>query len=116
MSKHRLIAAALLAATVAALVGVSTAGGARHATTISVMAVWTGAEQKSFEAVLAGFQKTNSGVKVKYTSGGDQMPTVLATKAHIRIGPMRRPAAASAERTVGSPPRIRSVAPATTAA
>ena len=54
MSKHRLIAAALLAATVAALVGVSTAGGARHATTISVMAVWTGAEQKSFEAVLAG--------------------------------------------------------------
>ncbi|TML85212.1 MAG: extracellular solute-binding protein [Actinobacteria bacterium] len=79
MSKHRLIAAALLAATVAALVGVSTAGGARHATTISVMAVWTGAEQKSFEAVLAGFQKTNSGVKVKYTSGGDQMPTVLAT-------------------------------------
>jgi len=79
MSKHRLIAAALLAATVAALVGVSTAGGARHATTISVMAVWTGEEQKSFEAVLAGFEKANSGFSVKYTSGGDQMPTVLAT-------------------------------------
>ena len=79
MSKHRLIAAALLAATVAALVGVSTAGGARHATTISVMAVWTGEEQKSFEAVLAGFEKANSGFTVKYTSGGDQMPTVLAT-------------------------------------
>ena len=79
MSKHRLIAAALLAATVAALVGVSTAASARHATTVSVMAVWTGAEQKSFEAVLAGFTKKNPGVKVKYTSGGDQMPTVLAT-------------------------------------
>jgi alpha-glucoside transport system substrate-binding protein len=79
MSKHRLIAAAFLAATVAALVGVSTAGGARHATSISVMAVWTGEEQKSFEAVLAAFEKSNSGYTVKYTSGGDQMPTVLAT-------------------------------------
>src|SRR5215471_15291419 len=43
-------------------------------------------------------------------------PTVADTIAHIRIGPIRLAAAASAERTVGSPPRIRSVAPATTAA
>ncbi len=78
MSKARVIAVALLAAVVAALVGVSTAGGARHAKTIAVMAVWTGEEQKSFQAVLSAFQK-QSGVKVKYTSGGDQMPTVLAT-------------------------------------
>ena len=44
------------------------------------------------------------------------IPTVAATTAHIRIGPSRRLAAASADLTVGSPPRIRSVAPATTAA
>jgi alpha-glucoside transport system substrate-binding protein len=80
MSKHRLIAAALLAATVAALVGVSTAGSARHATTISVMAVWTGEEQKSFQAVLDAFTKQyDPNVEVKYTSAGDQLPTVLST-------------------------------------
>jgi alpha-glucoside transport system substrate-binding protein len=78
MSKHRLIAAAVLAATVAALVGVSTAGSARHATTISVMAVWTGEEQKSFQAVLDAFSKAKN-VDVKYTSAGDQLPTVLST-------------------------------------
>jgi ABC-type glycerol-3-phosphate transport system substrate-binding protein len=43
------------------------------------MAIWSGAEQKSFEAVLKGFENTHPGMKVKYTSGGDQLPTVLAT-------------------------------------
>ena len=46
---------------------------------IAVMAIWTGAEQKSFQAVIDGFKKANPDVSVSYTSGGDQLPTVLAT-------------------------------------
>jgi alpha-glucoside transport system substrate-binding protein len=46
---------------------------------ISVMAVWTGPEQKSFQAVLDGFTTANPDVTVKYTSAGDQLPTQLST-------------------------------------
>jgi alpha-glucoside transport system substrate-binding protein len=46
---------------------------------ISVMAVWTGPEQKSFQAVLDGFTSANPDVTVKYTSAGDQLPTQLST-------------------------------------
>ncbi|CAN5515957.1 ABC transporter substrate-binding protein [soil metagenome] len=46
---------------------------------ISIMAVYTGAEQEAFEAVLAGFMESNPGVEVKYTSAGDELPTVLET-------------------------------------
>jgi len=74
------VAAIVLAAALAAGVGALAAPSKPHATgTISVEAVWSGPEQKSFEAVLAGFKKTNPGVTVKYTSAGDQLPTVLAT-------------------------------------
>jgi alpha-glucoside transport system substrate-binding protein len=41
--------------------------------------VWTGPEEKAFNAVLAGFKKKNPGVKVTYKSTGDNTPTVLAT-------------------------------------
>ncbi|MGI8421580.1 MAG: ABC transporter substrate-binding protein, partial [Gaiellaceae bacterium] len=69
---------------VVALAATATAVGAgkkHHAVSgkISVIAVWTGEEQKSFEAVLAGFKAANPGVDVSYTSAGDQLPTVLAT-------------------------------------
>ncbi|HUH15097.1 MAG TPA: extracellular solute-binding protein [Gaiellaceae bacterium] len=47
--------------------------------TISVMAVWTGPEQASFQAVLDGFTSANPGVTVNYTSAGDQLPTQLST-------------------------------------
>jgi ABC-type glycerol-3-phosphate transport system substrate-binding protein len=47
--------------------------------TVSVMAVWTGPEQKSFQAVLDGFKAANPDVTVKYTSAGDQLPTQLST-------------------------------------
>ena len=47
--------------------------------TVSVMAVWTGPEQASFQAVLDGFQEANSDVTVNYTSAGDQLPTQLST-------------------------------------
>jgi alpha-glucoside transport system substrate-binding protein len=46
---------------------------------VSIVGVWTGPEQKAFNAVLAGFMKANPGVKVSYKSTGDNTPTVLAT-------------------------------------
>jgi alpha-glucoside transport system substrate-binding protein len=47
--------------------------------TVSVMAVWTGPEQASFQAVLDGFKDANPDVTVNYTSAGDQLPTQLST-------------------------------------
>ncbi len=46
---------------------------------VQVTAVWSGAEQRSFQAVLDGFEKQHPNVTVKYNSGGDQLPTVLST-------------------------------------
>ncbi|MDQ3661646.1 MAG: extracellular solute-binding protein [Actinomycetota bacterium] len=43
------------------------------------MAVYTGAEQEAFEAVLDSFMESNPEVEVKYTSAGDELPTVLET-------------------------------------
>lgn len=84
MRGHRWRVVALLAALAALAVTAGAALSARTTGTkvsgkLSVTAVWSGAEQKSFEAVLAGFKKANPGVSVKYTSSGDQLPTVLAT-------------------------------------
>ena len=47
--------------------------------TVSVMAVWTGPEQASFQAVLDAFEEENPDVTVNYTSAGDQLPTQLST-------------------------------------
>jgi alpha-glucoside transport system substrate-binding protein len=47
--------------------------------TVSVMAVWTGPEQASFQAVLDAFKEANPDVAVNYTSAGDQLPTQLST-------------------------------------
>jgi ABC-type Fe3+ transport system substrate-binding protein len=46
---------------------------------VSVMAVWSGAEQKAFQKVIDGFTAMYPNVTVKYTSAGDQLPTVLST-------------------------------------
>jgi alpha-glucoside transport system substrate-binding protein len=46
---------------------------------ISIMAVYSGAEQRAFEGVLDRFMDTNPDVEVKYTSAGDELPTVLET-------------------------------------
>jgi alpha-glucoside transport system substrate-binding protein len=46
---------------------------------VSVTAVWSGAEQEAFEAVIDGFKEVAPNVTVKYNSGGDQLPTVLST-------------------------------------
>jgi spermidine/putrescine-binding protein len=46
---------------------------------ISIVGIWTGDEQKSFQAVIDGFKKTYPKVTVKYSPAGDNTPTVLAT-------------------------------------
>ncbi|MBA3432409.1 MAG: extracellular solute-binding protein [Actinobacteria bacterium] len=46
---------------------------------ISITAVYTGAEQKAFEAVLGDFMESNPGIEVTYRSAGDELPTVLET-------------------------------------
>ncbi len=46
---------------------------------LDVAAVWTGAEQKTFEKVIAGFED-KTGADVTYTSLGDDIATVLGTK------------------------------------
>jgi len=55
------------------------ASGAQVSGNISFAGIWTGAEQKNFQAVINAFQKLNPGVKVKYQPAGDNLPTVLAT-------------------------------------
>lgn len=46
---------------------------------LEVTAVWSGEEQKAFQAVLDGFTQQYPNVSVNYTSSGDQLPTVLST-------------------------------------
>src|SRR5690349_14051183 len=46
---------------------------------ISIVGIWTGDEQKSFQAVIDGFKKTHPKVTVKYNPAGDNTPTVLST-------------------------------------
>jgi alpha-glucoside transport system substrate-binding protein len=44
---------------------------------ISVMAIWAGKEQASFQAVIDGFNEQYPKVNVKYTSGGDNLAPLL---------------------------------------
>lgn len=53
---------------------------------IEVAAVWTGAEQKVFEKVIAGFEK-DTGAKVTFTSTGNDIATVLNTKVKGNAAP-----------------------------
>ena len=46
---------------------------------IAFVGVWTGDEQKAFQAVLDGFKAKFPKVTVKYQPAGDQLPTVLST-------------------------------------
>jgi alpha-glucoside transport system substrate-binding protein len=62
----------------AAATGATDEGGGASGS-ISVMAIWSGAEQEAFQAVIDGFTADNPDVDVTYTSGGDQLPTQLST-------------------------------------
>jgi alpha-glucoside transport system substrate-binding protein len=57
----------------------TTSADANVSGNVSIIGVWTGDEQKSFQAVLDGFKAKFPKVTVKYTSAGDNVPTVLGT-------------------------------------
>lgn len=61
--------------------GTSTGGEAAAdvSGSVSVVGIWTGDEQKSFQAVLDGFAEQYPNVDVKYNPAGDNTPTVLST-------------------------------------
>jgi alpha-glucoside transport system substrate-binding protein len=46
---------------------------------LSMMAIWAGTEQASFQAVIDGFKEQYPNVNVKYTSGGDNLAPLLST-------------------------------------
>jgi ABC-type glycerol-3-phosphate transport system substrate-binding protein len=46
---------------------------------LSMMAIWAGEEQTSFQAVIDGFKEQYPNVNVKYTSGGDNLATIIST-------------------------------------
>ncbi len=46
---------------------------------LSVMAIWGGDEQASFQQVIDGFMELYPNVTVKYTSGGDNLAPLLST-------------------------------------
>ena len=90
--RHRLHLHAPLALAAAALLalagcGGNNGGGGSSTTSansnvsgnVSVVGVWTGDEQKSFQAVIDKFNESYPNVKVKYTSAGDNVPTVVST-------------------------------------
>ncbi|MFL5816449.1 MAG: ABC transporter substrate-binding protein [Conexibacter sp.] len=93
--KHRLHLHVLLALAAAALLALAGCGGGGDdnggggssttsantnvSGTVSVVGIWTGDEQKSFQAVIDRFNETYPNVKVKYTSAGDNVPTVVGT-------------------------------------
>jgi hypothetical protein len=79
---NRLVIAALLGVVLlAAVTAFASAKSTKKSAsgTVSIVGVWTGAEEKAFNAVLDGFTKANPDVKVSYKSTGDNTPTVLAT-------------------------------------
>ena len=77
-------AAAVLAAAAVLVMGCgggddNHTGGSTLTGKVSMIGVWSGDEQKAFEAVLDGFRAKYPDVTVKYTSAGDNVPTVLST-------------------------------------
>jgi ABC-type glycerol-3-phosphate transport system substrate-binding protein len=83
-----LVGAALALAALAGCGGNDNGGGSTSGSTsaskdvsgsVSVVGVWTGDEQKSFQAVIDAFNQQYPNVKVRYTSAGDNVPTVVST-------------------------------------
>ena len=84
--RNRWLAFALLVgalAVVAAGCGGDDGGGAEGSEdvtgSISIMAIWGGDEQASFQAVIDGFTELYPNVDVRYTSGGDNLAPLLST-------------------------------------
>ena len=89
MKRQSLTLAALLAVALLALTACGSKKSSSGATTaegstdvsgkVSMVGVWTGDEQKHFQAVLDGFKEKYPNVNVTYRSTGDNTPTVLST-------------------------------------
>jgi alpha-glucoside transport system substrate-binding protein len=91
MSRHRVALLALLALPLLLLAAgcggsskkssgkTSSSGGTNVKGKVTITGVWTGPEQKSFQAVLDGFKSKYPNVTVKYQATGDNTPTVLST-------------------------------------
>ena len=87
MNRHRWhLIGALVALTLPATVLAACGGGDKNSSSssdvsgnVSMIGVWTGDEQKSFQAVLNGFKEKYPNVTVKYNPAGDNVPTVLGT-------------------------------------
>jgi ABC-type glycerol-3-phosphate transport system substrate-binding protein len=74
-----LVAAFLAAAGCAGPAPAPARPGPLSGQTIEVLAVWSDEEQAAFERVLDVFEQ-RTGATVTYVSGGDEVPTVLATR------------------------------------
>ena len=59
--------------------GGEVAGSEEVSGSLSMIGVWSADEQRSFNAVLDGFREKYPNVTVRYTSAGDNTPTVLGT-------------------------------------
>jgi alpha-glucoside transport system substrate-binding protein len=59
--------------------GASTAQNVSVSGAVSVLGIWVGEEQKSFQAVIDDFRSRFPNVKVTYTPAGNNLPTVLTT-------------------------------------
>jgi len=90
VKRHSFTLAALLAVALLALTacgsdkksssGATTSEGSTDVSgKVSMVGVWTGDEQKHFQAVLNGFKAKYPNVNVTYRSTGDNTPTVLST-------------------------------------
>jgi maltose-binding protein MalE len=88
MSRTRIAVAGLAAALALLAAGLAGASPSSHAKSSRVSAVsgsisfdgiWTGAEAKSFGAVIKSFNQKYPNVKVNYKPVGNNIPTVLAT-------------------------------------
>lgn len=86
MKRYRLplLALAALVAALAVAAAAATGGSAPAKktggeTTLSIIGIWTGREEQSFQAVIAGFERKNPNLNVRYTSAGDNTPQVLST-------------------------------------
>src|SRR3954454_4852841 len=97
-SRHRGPFAVLVVALLAALVAFAGCGSSKSSSStsasgggsttkaaanvkgnVSVVGIWTAAEQKNFQRVIDAFNKQYPDVTVKYNPAGDNTPTVLAT-------------------------------------
>lgn len=135
MTRHAWRMLALLAVLVLALVAAGCGGDddedegagatttAEEATTeeeeqvsgsVSVMGIWVGEEQKSFQAVIDGFKEQQPDVTVKYNPVGDNLPTVLGTAVQGGNPPDIAAMAEPTPKSFAPPKLVRHIASAST--